>query len=303
MDVTALAQIARSAGIEAPLTGSALLGDGVKSVVRRLDFDGHESLALKVYTAAGVIDREIAGYRSAGGRIDELPRVVAHSGSADSTPFGWMLMSLAAGERLDLTIGWMPREERLAVLSEIGGFLSRLHSIESPSFAQLAGSTGGCATNVEYMRQRFADSIGRFVERGGDRELADQIAKWFAAQEHRLSGCSQPVVCHGDVHLENIFIKPGPDPHVTTVIDLEVSQSADPVLDLAKTLHHLAWIGEHDVLPALLAGYEDPPAWLDDALGVYIVFFDLKLWNFFAIDPQNTATTSIAQRLAEATGD
>lgn len=302
MDVSAFARIARSAGIDAPLTGCEPLGEGVKALVHRLDFEGRDSLALKVFALPDVIDRELAGYRAIGNRIPEIPELVASGDGSPAAPFGWLLLTLAPGQQFDRLIGWMPKPEIHDVLGQLGELLARLHAIECASWSVLAGSRDGFQSNADYMADRFEVSLGRFRDRGGEDELAGRLAAWFAAQRPRLEGCRVPVVCHGDLHLENIFIDPGPDPRLRRVIDLEASQAADPVLDLARAWHHASWMGD-EALAALLAGYGEVPTWFDEVFDVYMTFFDLKLWNFYATDPQSTATESIAARLSRKVGE
>lgn len=301
MDASALARIARSAGIEAQPSACTPLGEGVKAFVHRLDFDGRDSLALKVFELPDVVDREVAGYKAAADAVPELPSLIGYAGAGPGTPHGWLLMTLASGQQLDRLIGWMPQHERLDVLREIGAFLARLHRIECPSFSLIAGAADGHTENRSFMRERIAVQIEHFEARGGNPDLAGALGRWFGARTDRLDGCGAPVLSHGDVHLENIFMDPGPQPKLRNVIDLESSQAADPVLDLARAHHNTAWIGDES-LAALLDGYGAAPAWLDDVFDTYLAFFDLKLWNFFAIDPENTATESIASRLADRVG-
>lgn len=292
----------RAAGIERAVDSLELLGRGVKGVVWRVLLEDQEALALKIYSRAGSVIREHAGYRARAGRELALPSMLGGAAESVDAPDGWTLMTLAPGGPMNSSLTTMSRSEFLGVYRAVGEQLRRMHETSCPSYSLVVGAKNGAGDNVEWFRGRVASSIDGFLASGGNRHLAARIEERLAQFDAELACCERPRFCHGDMHPENIRIAPGPDGvQFVGVIDLEESLAADPAQDLARTLHSCPAPGD-DVKAALLEGYGEAPAWLDAVLPAYHLYYELELWNYFASGGSRRPLASIARRMAAQSG-
>lgn len=300
-DFAVARRIARLAGIDNELTCVHQLGEGVKGRVLRLDFEGRESLALKLYSAAGA-DRERAGFELAARHDLPLPRMMAGADGPDpAAALGWTLMTLAPGRGLNRVLAQMTLEQELDVHRQTGALLRRLHAAVCPRFGR-GGTRPDFATNGEYVVARFESALARFTALGGDAGLAGRIRALLAARNGALAACRQPVFCHGDLHAENVRVRQAEHGlEVVGAIDLEEWFAGDPALDIALT-----WAArsphDDDVYWALLDGYGDAPGWLDSVLDIYIVLAELKLWIYYAVGDSREPLVEIEERIEAAVG-
>lgn len=288
--------VLRAAGIDARVVGTAALGQGAKSIVTRVDLEGGEQLALKVFLSGGNTAREHAAYRLLGDHSHPIPRMLHCAAETPEFPFGFTLLTLASGSPLNLNFGGLERHRLLAVYRGVGEFQASLHRTAGPGFAILSEERVD-RDNAEFMARTVDLELGKFLAHGGKPRLAGGLESYFAEASGRFAQAPASVFCHGDLHPENIFVIGGPDDlRFVGAIDLEEAFTGDPVMDLTRTLHTCPLPGE-DLTEALLEGYGGKPQGFDDLFDAYFVLYELKLWNYYAGGGSRGPLRSIARRM------
>ena len=118
----------------------------------------------------------------------------------------------------------------------------RLHALDPAPVARALGDAG---TFDGYLA-----SLGRRVARAGLTGLAE-LMRWL--HEHRPPSDAPPVICHGDLHPQNILVEGG---RVSGVLDWPNTVIADAAFDVASTHSILRYV------PAGLASVPRPLRWL-----------------------------------------
>jgi Ser/Thr protein kinase RdoA (MazF antagonist) len=279
--------VVAAAGIDARVVGASPLGEGVKSVVSRIELAGAEPLALKVFRLSGYAAREHAAYRSLGDHDLALPRMVHGVAESEHFPFGFTLMTISAGVPLNFKFGGLARERLLDVYRGVGALQRQIHRNRPPTEM----------SNLEYMERRVSESLGKFLERGGSRRLAGKLERFFTRSAALFAQCDQPALCHGDLHPENIFVRgDAATLAFEGAIDLESAFIGDPVMDLTRTIHTCPLPGV-DLTEALLDGYGGAPPGFADRHHAYFVLYELELWSYYALGGSRAPLRSIARRL------
>jgi aminoglycoside phosphotransferase (APT) family kinase protein len=89
-------------------------------------------------------------------------------------------------------------------------------------------------------------------EMPGYAELVSRLAAGLPAEggpgSPRPGGTAGTLV-HGDFRIDNMLIKPAPDPQIVAVVDWEMSTLGDPLADLGLSLVYWTEAGEEDLLP------------------------------------------------------
>lgn len=276
----------------------------MKATVWRIDFDRHESLALKIYSRPIEAEREQQGYAALGGRVPGLPRIFGTclAGEREDCPNGWTLMSIVDGAAFNTVFDELGSDRQLSVYREIGALLARLHETECDGFGMVVNSGRTLPDNQTFFTERFAASLNGFVERGGNNFLAHWVREWFQDRADMLDACTQPVVCHGDLHAENVHVT-GLDSATIeiSVLDLSECFAGDPAMDLCST-HQARFPYDDRIRDALLEGYGTPPRWLEDVYDIYFLGSEFDLWDFFARGGSRAPLASIERRIAKLTG-
>ncbi|MFX6728737.1 hypothetical protein ABTH13_20525, partial [Acinetobacter baumannii] len=81
---------------------------------------------------------------------------------------------------------------------QIGALLRDIHAIPLHAFGYI-GADGILAlhdSNRAYITTQFARKLAEFETRGGDAELAGEVAAVAAEGAHLLDACAHPVLCH-----------------------------------------------------------------------------------------------------------
>jgi aminoglycoside phosphotransferase (APT) family kinase protein len=302
LDIAAAERFTRAAEIDDAVTTVEPLGEGVKGLVWRIEFEARDPLALKVYTRDGAVLREHAGYGARDGLDVAMPRMLGGELTADGAPHGWTLMTISPGEPMNTSLAVLPRPRLLEIYEQVGRQLRTMHEHTCPSFSRVVDADNGHSNNVDWFHKLSRISIEGFLAVGGNRYLASRINARLREFDDALAGCEVASFCHGDMHPENIRVSPaGTDAAFVGSLDLEESLAADPAQDIARTCHTCPSPGE-DVREALLSGYGDPPPWLDDVLPAYHLYYELELWNYFAAGGSRRPLASIARRMATQSG-
>jgi aminoglycoside phosphotransferase (APT) family kinase protein len=223
-----------------------------------LDEAGRVIAYAKVYAHATPERTCLDAAARAGVRV---PRVLAASERA-------VVLEPIAGRRLDA----LPTDELAAALRRLGAALAALHAhapVPPTAFTRLAP-------------ERLARAVAVIAR--GRPDAGGPAARVLAALLERPGHQEGPAVClHGDANLRNAILTAGPQrtplgraaaPKRTTsdvaLLDLEDAAAGPAAADLGQVLAGLLTSrvrGEIDerteraLGDALLAGYEDPPAW------------------------------------------
>jgi aminoglycoside phosphotransferase (APT) family kinase protein len=118
----------------------------------------------------------------------------------------------------------------------------RLHALDP---APLVRALGDVIT--------FDGYLARFQRRIEQAELEglQGVARWL--HEHRPQAATPPVICHGDLHPQNVLVEGG---RVSGVVDWTNTVVADPAFDVGSTHMILRFV------PAGLASLPGPLRWL-----------------------------------------
>lgn len=238
-----------------------------------------------------------------GDRAIGLPRVVgaAAAGEDDELENGWTLMTIVPGESFNRLFAELGTERQLAVYREAGAILARMHETACDGFGLVPGAGRRVPDNRTFVGERFAARLEGFRTRGGNRYLHHWLRAWVDERAPLLDLCDSPVLCHGDLHAENIHVAVGGNPAAVGVLDLSECFAGDPAMDLCGT-HQARFPYDDRIRDALLEGYGTPPPWLDELYDLYFVGSELDLWDFFARGGSRRPLSSIERRVAQLTG-
>ncbi|MGK2878131.1 MAG: phosphotransferase family protein [Solirubrobacterales bacterium] len=276
-----------AAGIDARVVATSPLGEGVKSVVSRIEFEAAEPLALKVFRHEGYAAREHVAYRMLGEHQLPMPRMLHGVEKTPAFPIGYTLLTMVPGEPLIFNFGGLARERLLDVYRGVGALQAALHQTVVTSKAG----------NAEYIEARIDQSLGKFLLRGGKRRLAKKLESYFDERAELFAACTEPALCHGDLHPENILVAGNlEDLHFLGAIDFESAFTGDPVMDLTRTIQSCPLPGE-DLTAALLDGYGGKPEGFDERHNAYFVLYELELWNYYARGGSRRPLRSIARSM------
>jgi aminoglycoside phosphotransferase (APT) family kinase protein len=288
--------VVTAAGIDARVAATSLLGRGVKSLVTQIDLDDGSALALKVFMRGGSTTREHRAYELLGDHELPVPRMLLGVASDEDFPFGFTLLTMAPGEPLNDHFVDLPREQLLNVYRGVGEFQRHFHKTSAPGFSDLTDRELN-ADNAALIASRVQTALGTFLTHGGKPRLAAKLENFFAENDRHLALVPSPVLCHGDLHPENIRVERlDGELSFAFAIDLEEAFAGDPLMDLTRTLQTCPLPGS-DLTHALLDGYGGKPEGFDDLHNVYFVLYELELWNYYALGESRQPLRSISRRI------
>lgn len=211
-----------------------------------------------------------------------LPRVLFADDSKMLLDLNFLVMTKLDGAILGRLEGTLSPEQRASAYMQIGHLLREFHSISMAAFGYI-GPTGistAHSTNRAYLTHQIQRKLTDFAAQGGDAGLAERLARHFSGREHLLDGCTQPVLCHNDLHAGNLLATiAGGALRLTGVLDFEGALAGDPLMDVAKALYYL----DEERKRAVLLGYGaiDREHW-SQTLDLYHLYFVLELWCWMA---------------------
>jgi len=88
-------------------------------------------------------------------------------------------------------------------------------------------------------------------EMPGYAELVSRLAAGLPAGTG--PGGAAGTLVHGDFRIDNMLIRPAPEPRIAAVVDWEMSTLGDPLADLGLSLVYWTEAGEEDLLPHAMA--------------------------------------------------
>jgi hygromycin-B 7''-O-kinase len=250
--------------------------------------EAHTSLVLKVYPQAfqWKMQKEVALCGRLDGRLTvPIPRVLFADDSKSLLDLNFVVLNKLDGEVLAGIENALAREHVLSAYTQMGRLLREFHQIRMEAFGYIGphGVWSPHLTNHAYVTDRFDGKLKEFIERGGDPGLARRIAAHVSAHDYLLEECAEPVLCHNDFHARNVLAsKTSGTLRLSGILDFEGAQAADPLMDLAKTLHCDPDVDDAK-RAALLDGYGEPGRkdWRG-TVELYYLYYILEFWCWMA---------------------
>jgi hygromycin-B 4-O-kinase len=179
-----------------------------------------------------------------------VPQVLEVSNSI--VPYPYSVLKFKKG-----TPGNKNTKNREELWRQMGELLAKIHSIKTKGY----GSTFDWSHNrlskykswEDYLVMHFKiDEVVRFLS--DTRILSTKATKRIKQVTRDFRTWRfKPVLCHNDFLTKNVLLSA--NGNITTVLDWELAVSSHKYRDIGKTVRHLMWLGEHDLLPVFLKGY------------------------------------------------
>ena len=242
-------------------------------------------LVLKVYPdeLRWKMQKELTVVGLIQGRLSmSVPRILFADDSKRLLDLSCTLMTRLDGSILGQLETTSTSAQRRSAYAQIGQLLREFHRIPMQAFGYI-GPTGILTphpTNQAYLTHQFKRKLDEFTERGGDADLARQVATHFAGRVELVGDCTEAVLCHNDLHAGNLLAAvTNGSLRLTGVLDFEGALAGDPLMDVAKSLYYL----DAESRQALLQGYGamDREHW-SQTLDLYHLYFVLELWCWMA---------------------
>lgn len=160
-----------------------------------------------------------------------------------------MVLDQARGKSLAEWLPVLDFDQRAHVFQQVGAALRRIHGITLDDFGPLRSRGAGAGREWrDYVDQVVTDrrnDMPDLVRAGLDESEASALLEIVTTLS--TYPCAQPVLCHGDLADEHIFIDE--DLNVTGIIDFGMAQGGPGVLDIAVLLMfhpdvELAWLAD-----------------------------------------------------------
>jgi hygromycin-B 7''-O-kinase len=287
VSVASVQSIVDQAGSEGAVATISTLHGGEIAAVYEVAFvdTAHPPLVLKVYPddLYWKMQKEVSVVGLVHNRFSvPLPRILFADDSKRLLDLNFLVMTKLDGSILGGLEGTLTSEQLASAYVQIGQLLREFHSIPMEAFGYIGpkGIWTAHATNQAYLTHQFERKLGEFTERGGSADLAERLAGHFAERAHLLNACTQPVLCHNDLHAGNLLATVTKEGlRLTGVLDFEGALAGDPLMDVAKALYYL----DEKPKRALLLGYGamDREHW-SQTLDLYHLYFVLELWCWMA---------------------
>ena len=210
-------------------------------------------------TMASKWTSSLAAYEQAAAVGVPVPAVV-HVGSHDDhlvRIFAWI-----DGEPASTVVPGTAQSRRL--LTSVGSAVRTLHTAAQPGFSsRLDGSAPRFATWRDYVGQRVTQIRARGEATGAvDPLLLDRACALAADLVAEVSDVAEPVLCHRDLHPDNLIVDRDGD--LVGIIDWDGAEAWDRAGDWYKLEHELLRLhpdGREVLLDAYLDGGPTPAAW------------------------------------------
>jgi len=210
------------------------------------------------------------------------PKILVADDSKRWLDLNFIVMTRLDGSVLGPLETTLTPEQRASAYAQIGRLLRDFHRIPMEAFGYIGpnGIWTAHPTNRAYLAHQFHRKLAEFVERGGDVGLVERIKAHVAERAGLFDACTQPVLCHNDLHAGNLLATIANGKLLLSgVLDFEGALAGDPLMDVAKALYYL----DEEARRAVLSGYGamDREHW-SETLELYHVYFVLELWCWMA---------------------
>jgi aminoglycoside phosphotransferase (APT) family kinase protein len=139
--------------------------------------------------------------------------------------------------------------QRGLVCENFAAMLATIHGLDV-SAVGLDGfgkPEGYMARQLARWQRQWDLSVTR--EMPGYDELVSRLAAGLPAEDGPRAGGTAGTLVHGDFRIDNMLIRPAPEPQIAAVVDWEMSTLGDPLADLGLALVYWTEAGEEDLLP------------------------------------------------------
>ena len=286
VDVGSAQRMVDAAGIVFSVTTCTRLHGGDNSAAYGL-FDANRvaHLVVKVYgeRMAWKMGKEVLVYGLLNSLPVPTPEILFADDSRQVVDANYALMTRLPGGPASRVTDGLRVEDVANIWRQIGEIARAFHAVTFDQFGYLGpqGVLEPVGGNRAHITRILDSHLRTFRDQGGDPALADSVERRLLEDAWLLDTCDQPVLCHDDLHEDNVLVERR-DGHwiVTGVVDMENASAADPMLDLAKADYYAR---EEPVRRAgLLDGYGPLPPDGEARLALYRLHHALALWSWFA---------------------
>jgi aminoglycoside phosphotransferase (APT) family kinase protein len=136
------------------------------------------------------------------------------------------------------------------ICEEFAGMLATIHGVDvgAVGLDGFGKPEGYMARQLARWQRQWDLSVTR--EMPGYTELVHRLAEGLPAEGGPVTprGSSTGTLVHGDFRIDNMLIRPDPEPAIAAVVDWEMSTLGDPLADLGLSLVYWIEPGEEDLL-------------------------------------------------------
>jgi aminoglycoside phosphotransferase (APT) family kinase protein len=137
------------------------------------------------------------------------------------------------------------------ICEEFAGMLATIHGLDvgAVGLDGFGKPEGYMARQLARWQRQWDLSVTR--EMPGYAELVRRLAEGLPAGDGQgagRAGGSAGTLVHGDFRIDNMLIRPEPEPEIAAVVDWEMSTLGDPLADLGLSLVYWIEPGEEDLL-------------------------------------------------------
>lgn len=195
----------------------------------------------------------------------------------------YVLMTKLGGTSASTITSTATSDEVRDLFRQIGATARACHAITFEHFGYIGpeGLVDVHLSNHAYMSHQLERHLRTLRDQSGDPSLVALVERRVAGNEALFANCHQPVLCHDDLHEQNVLVERRYGRWVLTgLVDVENAVAADPLLDLAKADYYAR---EDPVRRSgLLEGYGALPHDGEARLDLYRLHHALALWSWFA---------------------
>jgi Ser/Thr protein kinase RdoA (MazF antagonist) len=223
---------------------------GYANEVYRVDTDNNDSLIIRI-GRFGTTNFPTEAWAMQQAREAEVPVPKVHSITQinidENQLLDVMLIQQVLGRSIESVQEHLTTKELSHIYEQVGKVLSRLHQVRVAGFGALQPNGRGSFSDwyafVQFTLEQRVSDIPYIVQAGLLESEAYTLLE--ITRELQLSSDTQPVLCHGDLSNEHIFVDD--DLTVTGIIDFGQCQGGPPAIDTAVLLMFhpeidLAWL-------------------------------------------------------------
>lgn len=187
--------------------------------------------ATAISASANNLGREARVMRALAGSAVPVPSVAAFAPAGSVVPYDVLVMSVADG--FPLTDAWPADWPSSVPVGEAGlAAVDALAALHNVSYVDVGLDDFG--RPAQYLQRQVARWRGQYEQhKVRDLPAFASLGAWL--EEHRPDE-QPPAILHGDFHLDNCLIVPGPPTRVEAIIDWELATIGDPLVDVGLLL-------------------------------------------------------------------
>ena len=139
--------------------------------------------------------------------------------------------------------------QAVQICENFAGMLATIHGLDvtAVGLEGFGKPEGYMARQLARWQRQWDLSVTR--EMPGYAELVSRLTAGLPAEDGPGPGGAAGTLVHGDFRIDNMLIRPEPEPRIAAVVDWEMSTLGDPLADLGLALVYWTQAGEEDLLP------------------------------------------------------